>query len=333
MLTLLSSHALAVLFAVVAAACFAGAALLQHHAVSQAATSGGTQTRLGVAAFLSLLRSPRWLIGSGVITLGTVLHVIALTLAPISLIQPVGVLAVPFVVLASAALDRRRPARNLLAPVALCVTATGGFVALADHPATAVPLPSTTLLGAAAAVSLLVVVLWLGSHAWASVVRAGMLASVGAVCFGLGSTILRSISVLWVTPARLLEGPSVVAIAIMACAMALGGLAVQHAYAAGAAAVVTSTLTVGDPLVAVLLGIMLLGEAPHLGVASAAGMLVCAVGAAAGVVLISRRHPDARRPAPSSHETTVPDHASASSQLLADPHSPNRHLPTSQERP
>lgn len=333
-MTSLSSHALAVLLAVVAAACFAGAALLQHHAVSQATTPTASEEsrRLGVTAFLALLRNPRWLAGSGVVALGTLLHVVALTLAPISLIQPVGVLAVPFVVLASAALDRRRPTRGLLGAVALCVAATGGFVALADHPATAVPLPSTTLLGAAAAVSLLVVLLWLGSHTRASVVRAGMLASVGAVCFGLGSTILRSISVLWVTPARLLEPRSVVAIVIMACAMAVGGLAVQHAYAAGAAAVVTSTLTVGDPLVAVLLGITLLGEAPQLGLASVAGMVVCAVGAAAGVVLISRRHPDALRP--ETRHPPAPRLTSSDPLAASGSHSPTTsHPPTSQERP
>lgn len=320
-----SSHALAVLLAVVAAACFAGAALLQHHAVTQVVTtSDGTVARrsLGVAAFLSLLRSPRWLLGSGVVAVGTVLHVVALTLAPISLVQPVGVLAVPFVVLASAARDRRRVSWGLIGAVGLCVTGTAAFVILSDHPATAAPLPSTTLLAAAAVVTLLVVLLWFGFHTRALIVRAGMLASVGAICYGLGSTILRSISGLWSTPARLLEPQSVVAIVIMAWAMAVGGLAVQHAYAAGAAAVVTSTLTVGDPLVAVLLGITLLGEAPHLSALVTAAMVVCAAGAAAGVVLISRHDPDALHPTRSLDPT-----ASSLSR------SPLTHTPTSQERP
>jgi hypothetical protein len=74
-------------------------------------------------------------------------------------------------------------------------------------------------------------------------------------------------------------------------AMALGGWFVQNAYASGPPDLVIAGLTVIDPMVAVSIGIIVLGEATNAGpliyVFAASGAV-----AALGVWLLSRVHPE-----------------------------------------
>ncbi len=65
----------------------------------------------------------------------------------------------------------------------------------------------------------------------------------------------------------------------------------QQAFASGPPEVVVACLTVVDPIVAVVLGVALLGE----GVPDAPLPLMfgCAAAAAAGVAALARHHPDA----------------------------------------
>ncbi|MGH3647550.1 MAG: hypothetical protein ACRDTM_10295, partial [Micromonosporaceae bacterium] len=75
---------LAIGLAVLGAVCFAVAAYLQHDAVHR--------DRLALA-----VRRPRWLAGLGLIGLGATVHAVALGLAPLVVVQPIGVLALPLV--------------------------------------------------------------------------------------------------------------------------------------------------------------------------------------------------------------------------------------------
>jgi hypothetical protein len=82
-------------------------------------------------------------------------------------------------------------------------------------------------------------------------------------------------------------------VAGIAAAVLVGGWLVQQAFASGPPEVVIACLTVVDPIVAVLLGAVLLGE----GVATPAETWVLLAGAAitatAGVIALARHHPDA----------------------------------------
>ncbi|MCE7006808.1 hypothetical protein LWC34_28860 [Kibdelosporangium philippinense] len=82
--------ALAVLLAVVAACCFALSVAMQHGAVQESGFS------------LRVLKSRRWLVGTSLAVLGAGLHVVALWLAPLVIVQPIGVLSLVLTVLFSA---------------------------------------------------------------------------------------------------------------------------------------------------------------------------------------------------------------------------------------
>ena len=106
--------AVAVVLATAAAGCFAAAAVLQHDAVR----------RLGAA---HAWRSRRWWTGGIAAAAGATGHATALVLAPLAVVQPLGVLAVPLGVL----FERRTSARaGGVTAVALAVSGVVGGVAL-----------------------------------------------------------------------------------------------------------------------------------------------------------------------------------------------------------
>jgi drug/metabolite transporter (DMT)-like permease len=78
-------------------------------------------------------------------------------------------------------------------------------------------------------------------------------------------------------------------------AVALGGWFVQNAYASGPPDLVIAGLTVIDPLVAVSIGIVILGEAQQADLSAMLGFGLSAIVAVAGVYLLSKVHPELRK--------------------------------------
>jgi hypothetical protein len=280
----------ALTMAVLGAVCFALAATMQHHEV-QLAT--GT-TRFGLQTLRRLIRQPRWLTGVALGASGAGLNVAALFLAPVSLIQPVGVLAVPLAVTLAARRRRTLPSVGLVVGVLLSVLAVVGYVVLTAGLTVARTDGVTgSLLGAGAvatmAVALLALVAARGPHA----LRCLASAAGGAISFGLMTVLVKVLTQQVVSgPAVLLQPTSVVLIVGVLTALVFGGWMVQQAFSAGPAELVLACLTVLDPLVAVLLGTLLLGEGAGISTGAAWAMAGCAVVAALGVVTIGRLHPD-----------------------------------------
>jgi hypothetical protein len=286
---------LAIVLAVLGAACFAGATVLQGRVVAGAAADQTlTLRRLGAAA-----RRPGWLAGLVLAVVGTSVHAVALVLAPLSIVQPLGVLAVPIAVVLTAAAARRAPGRGVVLGVGACVGGVALFVALtAGTAVTSLPPDGATLVAGlvVAGVVALLAAVGLTRSGW---VRCISCATAGAVAFGLVSALVRAVSqsILAAVPGGLVDtllGLGVLmATAGVVAALAVGGWLVQQALASGPPEVVTACLTVVDPIVAVLLGAVLLGE----GSATPAGTWVllaaAALAATAGVVALARHHPDA----------------------------------------
>ncbi len=302
MTALLSGSGLAIALAVAGAFCFAGAAVLQHRAVTAAtpAAVGGTRAArqrpaaLSLSGLIAATRRPGWILGLALAGGGTLLHAIALVLAPLSVVQPVGVLAVPVAVVLSAVRTGRRPGGGVLAAVAVCVVGVGVFVGIAAGTAVNGPAPGGATLIAGLVVAAVVVALGAVGLDHTGWIRCVCCATAGAVAFGLVSTLMRAVSQDVVFGAGALLDLGVLGSVVgLIVALVAGGWLVQQAFASGPPEVVIACLTVVDPIVAVLLGAVLLGE----GAATPAGvwlLLVLAASAAtAGVVALARHHPDA----------------------------------------
>ncbi|WP_199444156.1 glycosyltransferase [Umezawaea beigongshangensis] len=261
----------AVALAAVGAVCFALAARMQHHAVRSTGTP-----RPGV-----LLRHRGWLAGVVLLVVGSGLHAVALGLAPLTVVQPVGVLAIGV----TALLGGRS---GDLLPVVVTTAGVGGFVLFAAGSATSTPVePDAELLAGLIVAGLVAACGLLAALARGARTRALAFAAAGGVAYGYVSVLMRAVSQDFQQGRAgwhlVLSGAGIVV------ALAVGSWFVQHSYAAGPPHLAVACLTVVDPLVAVGIGAGLLGEASRTSGWTAAAELACAAAAVAGVVALARR--------------------------------------------
>ncbi|SDE63900.1 DMT family protein [Auraticoccus monumenti] len=294
----------------VAAVCFALAAAYQHRAVGRHVDRTADSTQLSARHFWALVRTPRWLAGTGLAGLGAVLHINALRLAPVAVVQPVGVVAVPLSVLLTARRTRTRPPPVVWAGVLATVLGVFGFVLLtARSSRSEVPVLRDILVVSAVLAVICCLLVLAAKHApgrWPTL----LWASAGACAFGLASAYVKALFLLLGarTP---LTSPAVWGTGcVMLAAYVLGAWMVQHGYLAGSPEVVVGALTVTDPVVAVLIGLVLLGEGGF-GLPTALGMILCAVLAVAGVVALSTHHPQVTAPVPDITHPPAPSHPSS----------------------
>lgn len=282
--------AVAVGLALVDAVCFALSATLQHHAVSDRHDGG----HLSLRGLLGVVRRRRWLAGIALGGLAVTLHAVALLLAPLRVVQPIGVLAVPIAVLLTASRMRVRPARGVLVGAALAVAGVVAFVVVSAGTTVSTPPETSALVLACAVVAAVTLVLTLGGLAARGWLRCVAYSTAAAAAFGLVSALVRAVSLRVTSGEAELFDPGILLAALVVLVVTVGGgWLVQQAYAAGAPAVVVACLTVVDPIVAVLLGAALLGEGAGtpLGLWSVMGLATAA--AVAGVVTLARHHPEA----------------------------------------
>lgn len=281
---------IAVGLALIDAMLFAASATLQHHAVSDKQADG----HLTMRGLLSVVKQRRWQAGIALGGLAVLLHAIALLLAPLRVVQPVGVLAVPIAVLLTAARVRLRPPRGVVLGAALAVTGVVSFVIVSAGSVTSHPPKGSAVVAACLVVAALVVLLTFAGLASRGWLRCVAYATAAATAFGLVSALVRAVS-LSVTSgeAELLDTGTLLAGAVILVVTVGGGWLVQQAYAAGAPAVVVASLTVVDPIVAVLLGAVLLGEGAHTPLGLWLVMGAATAAAVAGVITLAKHHPDA----------------------------------------
>ncbi len=255
--------ALAIACALVAAALFAVAATRQHAEVAVLGVDGTP----GLRTLARLLRSPGWWAGTALATGGSVLHLVALSLAPLPVVQPLGVLSLVLTVL----FGRRGRGRRVVTAVVLVVAGVAGFVALAASAAPAANISA----GTAEAVA--VTGFAVAALAWFARAGCAALAAASAVLFGLGSSVVHAAASQPAASALLLGGQALLL-------FGAGGVILHRAYAAGPTAVVVGTTTVLDPLTAVAVAAVAFGEVPRPAAALAAVVALAGVRVLAGAV-------------------------------------------------
>lgn len=272
------------------------------HLQSIAVVAGAADGKLTLPIMLGLLRSPRWATGLICLGLGTALNVTALSLAPVSVVQPVGVLGLALVTL----LHCRHAGLTINAAtwraLGLCAGGAALFVLSAvrfTDPALRITHRAGTAVTVILAVVLLVVALALLLLRHRG--RALMLLVSAGTLYGFVALEMKIIT----AQLRIGDGPwwqsiDPVNVAGLLVAAAVGGWLVQSAYASGPPELVMAGLTVVDPMVGVLIGLSVLGEAgPDFGPGPAVLLMVCAAASISGVFVMSQFHPEvlARRAA------------------------------------
>jgi len=267
----------------VAAACFGGTSALQHRAAGRQPLSGALHPRL----LLALARDPIWL-AAWVAEGGAIgLQALALRLAPVSFVQPLLVLGLPFAVVLRALLDRRAPTAVEVLGSATCAAAVGIFLTATDPSggARAPGRPLLLVLAAAVVAAALV-----AAAAPRTAAREAVVALAAGVLLGIGGLLLRVVADgLGRLPAGELAAPAV----LLVIAGGLGLMTTQAAFQRGELAVPLSILTLAEPLAAVSLAVPILGE--HLDLGGGRLLLGGAAVIAAGAAVIGLARAESRR--------------------------------------
>ena len=284
--------ALGIILSCIAACCYGLAASLQNgavHAVSTA-TPGTEGKGLSWRQLRRLVTDRQWLYGLLATSGGALFHVLALSIAPLVVVQPIGVLAIGITVLLAVVRGRERLTGSTLFATLASTIGVGMFVVVAAGGAaqgTQAPGVELRITAATAAIVLLLGVIGLRAKGW---LRAPALAAAAGVCFGLVSVLTRVVSE-HVRSADI-GGIGIGWVIGLPIAVALGAWFVQQAHASGRPDTVVACQSVVDPLVGVLVGAICFGEAGHVGPLVIIAELACAALAVTGIVALALRKPN-----------------------------------------
>jgi drug/metabolite transporter (DMT)-like permease len=284
----------AISLAAVGAFAMSFGAQFQNDAVGSAQKSARSKASirsvLNLKQLVGVMRRPRWLAGTSLLGLATVLQLAALSLAPLIVVQPVGVIALVVTSFLNARLTKTRLNRATLLAISLCTVGIAGFVVAASLAATQPKIDDNKLRSV---LTVLVSILIVFGVAF---LRFGKRLSALAYIVGTGVLYGFVATLAKVVIARIeqaeFEWLTIFCALALIVAMALGGWFVQNAYSSGPPDLVIAGLTVIDPLVAVVVGVVILGEMDGVSVLIALPFIVCAALAVTGVLLLAQVHPE-----------------------------------------
>ena len=281
--------------ALIAAVFLTLGAQFQHRGVTrvEASHGDGTKAGLSVRQLMHLLGRPSWVIGTLLLGLAVLFQLTSLGFAPLIVVQPLGVVALVMTAVLNARVSKIKIDRHAIRAIAMCVSGVGIFVAIAAVYAIEQEITEVQLL---IVLGILGVVLAAFGVAFGFARRrvGAMFYIVGAgVLFGFVATLAK------VVINRILnnnfESLTVVAIVALLASAVLGSYFVQTAYSVGSPDLVIAGLTVIDPLVAVLIGVVVLGEASLIPPVFAIVAVVAGALAILGVLQLAKHHPQTHR--------------------------------------
>lgn len=274
-----------------------GAVLLAFGAQFQSRGLNKVERMLGESAgagvslrhILRLLQRPSWVVGTALLGAAVLFQIGSLALSPITIVQPIGVVGLVVTSVLNARMSGVKLGKRVTASIALAVISIGIFVSVAavnvaDKVVTDAKLIAILLSFGVVFVAALMLFIRFRHRAIA------LLYIVGAgVLYGFVATFAK------VVISRLQQGDFewltwLCVVALVAGAL-LGMLFVQNAYSSGPPDLVVAGLTVIDPIVAVLIGIIILNEAANASTGAAIVFVITGMTAVIGVIGISKFHP------------------------------------------
>jgi drug/metabolite transporter (DMT)-like permease len=274
--------AVAVPIAVAAAAAFAVANVAQMRAAR--AAEGPSELRVGLLA--RLVHDPVWLFGFGGSVVGYALQAVALFLAPVVLVQPLIVTELLFALPIAAALRGARLGRREWCGAILVAGGISCFV-LAGHPSgqsthVAAGYWFLTLMAGGGAVVVLASLAEARPHKPSH--RAALLAAAASICFGLLSVLTKVVGHQFADSgigALRLPQPWLLALAALT-----GLLLAQTAFRIAPLSISLPVIDIGEPLIASVVAVLLLGERIDLNPTALAGFAFSCVAIGTGIALL-----------------------------------------------
>lgn len=289
------SAPLGIVIAVIGAVFLSVGAQLQHRGVTRVERNYGSGEKAGLSGnqLLKLLRRPSWLFGTIMLGLAVVFQLTSLGFAPIIVVQPIGIVALVLTSIINARVSQVKLHRQAIGSIVMCVVGLGAFVTVAAVYAEENLIRESQLVIIVSILGGVLVLLAAGFVFFRKRLTAMYYIAAGGILYGFVASIAKVVinrainsNFDWVT---------IVGALCLLLALGLGFYFVQTAYSVGSPDLVIAGLTVIDPLVAVAIGIFVLGEATNTPVWAFAVWAVAGLVAVIGVVRLAKHHPQTHR--------------------------------------
>lgn len=281
---------LAIALAMLAAVALAFGAQFQNNAVDKNDRKLNSGRGLQFKQLISLVLRPKWISGLGLMVLGMVLQLAALSLAPLIVVQPIGAIALVITSLLNARLKKTRISKGILISIALCTVGIATFVVVASGVAHQTILSDDDLWTILAILFGLLAIFAITFFASGKKAKPLTYIVGAGVLYGFVATLAKVVMVR--IYALQFDWLGILCLVALLAAVVLGGWFVQNAYASGPPDLVIAGLTVIDPMVAVGIAVAILGEARDASALTIFAFAISASLAIAGVVTLSRVHPE-----------------------------------------
>jgi drug/metabolite transporter (DMT)-like permease len=239
-----------------------------------------------------LLARPSWVLGTVLLGLAILFQLGSLYFSPLIVVQPLGAIALVITSIVNSRVNHVQLNHKSITAIVMCVGGVLLFVGVAAFTAVDTPVTNQQLV---TILIILAVVLAAAGVAFGLLrkhIRAIFYVIMAGVLYGFVATLAK------VVLGRVQQGEfdwlTTLCVVALLLATALGAYFVQNAYASGPPDLVIAGLTVVDPMVAVAIGILVLGEASQAPPWAIGVFIVSGVIAIWGVFQLARNHPQTR---------------------------------------
>jgi drug/metabolite transporter (DMT)-like permease len=247
---------------------------------------------LNVKQLALLLARPSWVLGTLMLGLAIVFQLSSLYFAPLIVVQPLGAIALVITSILNSRINHVKLNRKSITAIVMCVGGVFLFVGVAAFTAVDKPVTDRQLITILIVLAVVLVAAGVTFALFRQHIRAIYYVIMAGVLYGFVATLAK------VVIGRVEQGEfewlTALCVIGLLGAAALGAYFVQNAYASGPPDLVIAGLTVVDPMVAVAIGIAVLGEASQAPLWAIGVFIVAGVIAVWGVFQLARNHPQTR---------------------------------------
>ena len=247
--------------------------------------TGGLNTR----QLVLLLSRPSWVFGTVMLGLAIAFQLTSLAFAPLIVVQPLGAVALVITAILNARVSHVKLNRASVIAIAMCVGGVGLFVTVAAFTAVDKPVTDANLITILVVLAVVLAAFTVAFVMLRSRFKAIFYIIGAGVLYGFVATLAKVIinriqngNFEWLT---------LVCVVGLLLAAAAGAYFVQNAYSSGPPDLVIAGLTVIDPMIAVGIGVIVLGEASQAPPWAAALFAVAGAVAIWGVFRLAKYHP------------------------------------------
>lgn len=239
-----------------------------------------------------LLARPSWVLGTLMLGLAIVFQLSSLYFAPLIVVQPLGALALVITSILNSRINHVKLNHKSVVAIIMCVGGVFVFVGVAAFTAVSRPVTVSQIVTILIVLAVVLTAAAITFALFRRRIRALYYVIMAGVLYGFVATLAK------VVLNRLQQGEfewiTFLCVLALLAGTALGAYFVQNAYASGPPDLVIAGLTVVDPMVAVLIGVIVLGEASQAPLWATFVFIATGAIAVWGVFRLAANHPQTR---------------------------------------